>query len=93
MNLTLGFPDFSDETALARPERLEGLLEQYRALMSRHESPVRAIRHQPAREGEFADIPQAVHRAVSPSAFQNGHSFHLSKDQHAFEALASFEHP
>jgi len=87
MNLTLGFPDFSDETALARPERLEGLLEQYRTLMSRHGSPVRAIRHQPAREGEFADIPQSVHPKLKGALETQGVRQLYSHQAEAFEKI------
>ena len=53
MNLTLGLgvaPQTGVKTSVAR-------FEQWAA---DPDSPVRAIRHQPAREGEFADIPQSA---------------------------------
>src|SRR3989442_15405144 len=60
MNLRLGFPE-SEELALARQPNLEAALAHFRALMQKDDSPIRAIRHQPARAAEFADIPEAAH--------------------------------
>src|SRR6202050_2085372 len=53
MNLTLGLgvaPQTGVKTSVAR-------FEQWAAIP---DSPIRAIRHQPAREGEFVDIPQSA---------------------------------
>ena len=49
-------------TSLAtRQPSLEAVLSHFRALMQKDDSPIRAIRHQPARAAEFAEIPEAVH--------------------------------
>ena len=58
MNLSLSFPE---ERALARQPSLEAVLAHFRSLMQKDDSPIRAIRHQPARAAEFADIPESVH--------------------------------
>src|SRR5713101_3263727 len=61
MNLRLSFPEFSAERALARQPNLEAVLAHFQALMQKDDSPIRAIRHQPARAAEYADIPPSVH--------------------------------
>src|SRR5712692_4224835 len=54
MNLTLGFPE------LARRGGVETSVARFEQWMADPDSPIRAIRHQPAREGEYADIPEGV---------------------------------
>src|SRR5260370_7141477 len=61
MNLSLSFPDFPEELALARRPNLEAALAHFRALMQKDDSPIRAIRHQPARAAEYVDVPESVH--------------------------------
>src|SRR2546427_699769 len=64
MNLSLGFPEFSEELALARQPNLEAALAHFRALMLKDDSPIRAIRHQPARAAEYVDLPESVHHKL-----------------------------
>ncbi len=64
MDLTLGSsprpPDFSE--ALARPQAsLDAALAHFQALTLKSDSPIRAIRHQPARPADCVDIPDSVH--------------------------------
>jgi DEAD/DEAH box helicase domain-containing protein len=59
-NLTLGFPEFSPESGLARPTGLEGTLARFQAWSADYDSPIRAIHHQPARPGEYARFPEGV---------------------------------
>src|SRR2546427_2566993 len=59
MDLRLGFPE-CEELALARQPNLEAALAHFRALMEKDDSPIRAIRHQPARSAGFADSPESV---------------------------------
>ena len=47
--------------SLAPQPDLEAVLAHYRALMLKEDSPIRAIRHQPARAAEYTDIPESVH--------------------------------
>ncbi|HVZ37225.1 MAG TPA: DEAD/DEAH box helicase, partial [Polyangiaceae bacterium] len=66
MNLTLGFPDSSpdsgsgDPLGVGRPGTLETAVARLRAWMDEPNSPIRAIRHQPARPGEFEPLPEDV---------------------------------
>jgi DEAD/DEAH box helicase domain-containing protein len=60
MNLSLGFPDFSQELTVSPPPGLESMVRRFRNIHEEPDSPVRAIHHQPASEGEFRDIPDSV---------------------------------
>jgi DEAD/DEAH box helicase domain-containing protein len=50
----------SAQLALTRQPNLEAALAHFRALMQKDDSPIRAIRHQPARAAEYMDIPDSV---------------------------------
>ena len=60
MDLSLGFPEFSREIALASKPSLEAVVSRFRAAHQEADSPVRAIHHQPAVEGSYSGIPAAV---------------------------------
>src|SRR6266849_6763627 len=60
MNSLLGFPEPAQERILARREGLAGAIARFEEWMADPDSPVRAIRHQPARSGCFADFPEAL---------------------------------
>ena len=60
MNLSLGFPDFPEQTSLTKRSGLESALARFRQVMADPDSPIREIRHQPARPGEFAPIPEGL---------------------------------
>lgn len=62
MNLSLEFPDpkKSESLSLARRAGLDAAIARLQASMQEPDSPIRAIRHQPASEGQFADIPATV---------------------------------
>src|ERR1700730_14717809 len=50
----------SAEFALARQPNLEAALAHFRSLMQKDDSPIRAIRHQPARTANYTAIPASV---------------------------------
>jgi DEAD/DEAH box helicase domain-containing protein len=60
MNLSLGFPEAAQERILARQSGLSGAIERFEQWMADPESPVRAVRRQAARPGEFAEFPAAL---------------------------------
>ncbi len=72
MNLTLGFPEPVRERALARQTGLQGAIERFQEWMANPESPVRAIRHQPAAPGEFADVPVSLAPALTQALMARG---------------------
>src|SRR5436309_693945 len=55
---------FPEPTALTRQPSLDAVLAHFRALMQKDDSPIRAIRHQPARAAEYVAIPESVHPAL-----------------------------
>ena len=64
MNLALDFP--------ARPNGLEGAIDRFREWMAHPDSPVRAIRHQPARAGEYVDFPESLAPALRQALISRG---------------------
>jgi len=60
MDLSLGFPEFSQELAIATKPSLEAVVSRFRSAHKEPDSPVRAIHHQAAAEGSFAEIPEGV---------------------------------
>jgi len=66
MNFSLDFPDPNppSDLGLARRADLESAIARLRALMEEPNSPIRAIRHQPARPGQFDDMPEEVPAAL-----------------------------
>jgi len=77
MNLTLGFPepglpDQVQERIALRRTGLSGAIARFEEWMARPESPVRAIRHQSAREGEFAPFPVALADPLKQALVKRG---------------------
>jgi DEAD/DEAH box helicase domain-containing protein len=60
MDLSLGFPEFTQELALSSKPSLDMVVSRYRASLQQPDSPVRAIQHMPASAGVYAEIPAAV---------------------------------
>ena len=72
MNLTLGFPEPVRQRILANRTGLAGAIARFEEWMANPDSPVRAIRHQPARAGEFVDIPDALAPVLRESLTARG---------------------
>src|SRR5690242_11471991 len=87
VNLSLDFPDPSVSKAFARPTGLPGAVQRFEQLMANPDSPIRAIRRQAAREGEFEDIPGDVAPAIADVLRQRGISRLYTHQAEAF-ALA-----
>src|SRR5258706_5906788 len=95
MNLTLGFPDPPELLAndlaeknhriLARRSGLAGAIARFEEWMADPESPVRAIRRQPARPGVFADFPEALAPALKQSLVSRSIRQLYSHQAEAFE--------
>jgi DEAD/DEAH box helicase domain-containing protein len=69
MNLPL---DFEDERSLARRSGLEGAVARFEQWMCVPDSPIRAVRHQPARPAECEDMPESVTPALSKALAAGG---------------------
>jgi DEAD/DEAH box helicase domain-containing protein len=86
-NLSLGFPEFSPEHALARPAGLEAALARFQALHLDPNSPVRAIHHQPARPGDYAPVPGEVDPRVREALRAQGIERLYSHQARAFQLV------
>lgn len=74
MNLSLDFPDPRrvDKLGLSRRADLDAAIARLSAWMKEPNSPIRAIRHEPARPGQFEDIPEEVPAAIRKVLEQRG---------------------
>jgi ATP-dependent helicase YprA (DUF1998 family) len=72
MNLTLSFPEPARERTLARQTGLEGAIAQFEKWAADPDSPVRALRRQPARPGEFADFPTSLAEPLKQALISRG---------------------
>jgi len=72
-NLTLGLSDSSDTLGIARRDgSVQASVARFEQWMAMPDSPIRAIRHQDARLGEYADIPTGVGPALREALIQRG---------------------
>src|SRR5689334_11824070 len=72
MDLSLGFPEFSQELSLTPRGSLEAVVSYFQSAHSAKDSPVRAIHHQAASEGVFADIPGSVESKLAAALERRG---------------------
>ena len=72
MNLTLGFPEPAQEKILARQSGLSGAIERFQRWMADPDSPVRAVRRQAARQGEFAEFPETLAPSLQKALVSRG---------------------
>lgn len=68
---------------------LIAVVEEFERLIDQPESPIRAIRHQPATEGEFADLPDSVDPRLRGSLKQRGIERLYTHQAEAFEQIES----
>ena len=87
MSQSLGFPEFSNELALASKQSLDAVVSRFQAAHADPESPVRAIHHQRAADGVYADLPAAIHPALRQALEARGIARLYSHQAEAFDAL------
>src|SRR5580658_5611469 len=92
MNLTLGFPERTQERILAKRSGLAGAIERFEAWMANPGSPVRAIRHQPAKPGEFVDFPETLAPALRQALARRGMHQLYSHQAEAFRHSSEGKH-
>ena len=88
MNLTLGFPDLPPHKALTARTGLEAALKHFQEFLSHPASPFRAIRHLPAREGRYAEMPAAIQPALRQALASLGIEKLYTHQAECFELLA-----
>jgi DEAD/DEAH box helicase domain-containing protein len=86
-NLTLGFPDPARERMLAKRSGLEGAVARFERWMQDPESPVRAVRRVPAREAEYADLPDSIQPPLRKALEKRGIHQLYSHQNEAIEAV------
>ena len=89
MNLSLDFPDFSQQLAVSRQPALDAVVSRFQAIHREPDSPVRAIHHQPASGGEFLEIPGAVDERLRRALTERGVKQLYSHQAEAFERIQS----
>jgi DEAD/DEAH box helicase domain-containing protein len=90
-NLSLGFPE-PEPLGLSRPAGLLAALTRFQMLKGEPGSVIRAIHHQPASAGEFADIPETVDTALKEALDQQGIARLYSHQAEAFNLVAAGKH-
>jgi DEAD/DEAH box helicase domain-containing protein len=88
MDLSLGFPEFSHQLAAAAEQSLEAVVSRFRAAHRELDSPVRAIHHQPAAEGVYAEMPPDLAPVLRQALARRGITRLYS---HQAESLAAVE--
>lgn len=89
MNLSLGFPEFSQEQSLTRRPGLDAAIHEYEALARDPHSPIRAVRVQPARSGEFVDLPACLDPRLREGLERRGIKQLYTHQGDAFDRITS----
>src|SRR5258707_641161 len=91
MNLSLGFPEPAQERIVARQTGLAGAIARFQEWMAHPDSPVRAVRHQPARAGEFAPFPEALVDPLKQALVKRGvYGSHLANVIRRLKRICEF---
>ena len=85
MNLTLSFPEPAQERILAKRTGLAGAIARFEEWMANPDSPVRAIRRQAARPGEFVEFPESLAPLLKQALASRGIRQLYSHQAEAFE--------
>ena len=89
MDLSLGFPEFSKDLAIATKPSLEAVVSRFQSVNKQPDSPVRAIHHQAATEGSFSDIPAGVDARLRTALEKRGIARLYTHQADAFEQTAA----
>ena len=89
MNLSLGFPDSPEPPSLTKRNGVESALSRFRQAMADPDSPIRAIRHQAARAGEFLPMPDSVEPALVRALQSRGVEQLYTHQADAFQHVAA----
>ncbi len=87
MNLTLAFEE--QDLPLQRDGNVAASVERFQQLKQRPDSPIRAIRHQPARQAVLAPMPAGVHPVLATGLAARGIGQLYSHQAAAFDAVSS----
>jgi DEAD/DEAH box helicase domain-containing protein len=85
MNLPLGFSEFPVALSAAAAPSLQAVVARFESAHRDPESPVRAIHHQPAAEGEYIAMPEAIDGRLRAALAAGGISQLYVHQAEAFE--------
>jgi DEAD/DEAH box helicase domain-containing protein len=92
MNLSLPFPESPRELATRHKKNheksLDAVLSYFTGLTTREESPVRAIRHEPARIASFTPLPESIDPRLAAVLKARGISQLYSHQGEAFQHIS-----
>src|SRR5258708_28370710 len=95
MNISLGFPEppaaDTPGNELRKPAGLEGALARFQEWAADENSPIRAIRLIPARNGEYVPMPEEVSAAVQRGLERRGIKQLYIHQADAFEKIAQWK--
>ena len=86
-NLSFGFTEFSPKKALTRHGGLEAAVARLRERCANPDSPIREIRHEPAREARCAPLPESVDPRLRAAFERNGIGQLFTHQAEAFQAI------
>jgi DEAD/DEAH box helicase domain-containing protein len=89
MNLSLGFAEFTQELAVATKPSLEAVVSRFRSAHQEPDSAVRAIHHQAATEGQYAEMPAGVAPRLLAALAERGIARLYTHQAEAFDRVAS----
>src|SRR5579883_2429163 len=89
MDQSLAFPEFSHQLSLRSEPSLDAVVSHFRAAHGQPDSAVRAIHHQPAADGVFAEIPTPVDPRLAAVLKSRGIERLYSHQAEAFDQIQS----
>jgi DEAD/DEAH box helicase domain-containing protein len=89
INLSLGFPEFTEEISHRSRPSLEAVVAQFRSAHLEPDSPVRAVHHQQAADGVYAEMPAAIDARLRRALEKRGIARLYSHQAEAFERIES----
>ncbi len=92
MDQSLSFPEFSHELSERSQPSLEAVVSHFRARHQEPDSPIRAIHHQLASEGTFAEIPATVDARLAAVLAARGVTRLYSHQAEAFDHIQAGRH-
>ena len=87
-SLALSFPEFSEQQSLLHATGVEVAVQGFQRRLDDPNSPVRAVRHQPARAAETAAMPDAVAPQLRQALAKRGITQPYSHQAEAFAHIA-----
>jgi DEAD/DEAH box helicase domain-containing protein len=87
MNLSLGFPEFTEELSHRSRPSLDAVVAQFRSAHLEPDSPVRAVHHQAASDGVYAEVSAAIDPRLRAALEKRGIARLYSHQAESFERI------